>query len=176
MKRLIITALASVALLFAMVSCSKDYISPEELFSDGSKVAKTTIQTKSSDYEDTVTTFNDPTVYRKNGEEEGQSWFVAWSGGRMVYDMFMLSIFFDSIDNMEVGDKLHITHFMFAFPASSDSRAYTSTYSGKITLADKGEDYVILQFHKVSVSCLYGKYVTDGYLYCTLKDEPKLSY
>lgn len=169
MKR-IATVLASIVALLALTSCDKDYISPDELFKDGSKVAKTTIHTKSDVYEDTVTEFKNVTVYRKS-EFDGQSWFIAYSGGKMVYDMFMLSIYFDSIDNMKIGETLKPSRFMFTFPASSDSKATTHTYGGKITLADKGDDYVILQFHKVSISCSFGEYVTDGYLYCPVLEE-----
>ena len=66
----------------------------------------------------------------------------------MVYDAFMLSIYFDSIEKMKVGDEL------------------------KITLADKGDDHVILHFRNVSFSCSFGDYLTDGYLYCPLYDTP----
>lgn len=164
------TILASVATLFALASCNKNDITPEELFKDSNKVAKTTIHTRSDEYEDTETTFERIAVYRKS-EEKGQSCFVASSGGKMVYDMFIMSIYFDSIDRMKVGDTLKPSRFMFLFFASSDSEASTYAYEGKITLADKGDDYVILHFDKVSVSCSFGDYVTDGYLYCPLFDE-----
>lgn len=165
------TMLASVAALFSLISCSKDhYISPEELFKDSNKVAKTAIHTRSDEYEDTETTFQRIAVYRKS-DQKGQSWFVAFSGGKMVYDMFMMSIYFDSIDKMKVGETLKPSRFMFSFFASSDSEASTYTYGGKITLADKGGDYVILHFDNVRVSCSFGDYVTDGYLYCPLFDE-----
>ena len=149
--------LASFAALFSLVSCSKDYISPEEFFKGGYKVAKTAIHTRGDEYEDTETSFQRIAVYRKS-DMDGQSWFVASSGGKMVYDMFMMSIYFDSIDRMKVGETLKPSRFMFSFFASS-------------TLVDKGDDYVILHFDKVSVSCSFGDYVTDGYLYCPLFDE-----
>lgn len=164
------TMLASIAALLSLVSCSKDYISPEELFQNDYKIAKTAIHTKSGEYEDTETSFQRIAVYRKS-DLEGQSWFVASSGGKMVYDAFMMSIYFDSIDKMKVGAVLNPSRFMFSFFFSSNSEATTHTYGGKITLADKGDDYVILHFNKVSLSCSFGDYVTDGYLYCPLLDE-----
>ena len=169
MKR-ISTALTLTVALLALVSCSKDYITPDELFMDGSKVAKTTIHTKSSGDEVTVTPFASTAVYRKS-DLKGKSWFCAMSGGKMVYDMFMLSIYFDSIDNMTVGKTLKPSSLMFTFPASSDSNATTHTYDGKITLADKGDDYVIFRFHKVGLSCSLGSYIIDGYLYCPLLEK-----
>ena len=171
----ILTRLALVAIAVLAVSCSKDYLSPEELFKDSSKVAKTTIYTKNNEFEDTVISFSSPVVYRKS-DLEGKSWLSALSGGRKVYDLFMLSIYFGNIDNMKVGDTLKTSRFMFSFPASNDSNATTYTYGGKITLADKGNDYVILHFHKVSFNCSFGEYVIDGYLYCTLKDEFQIAY
>lgn len=162
--------LASFAALFSLVSCSKDYISAEEFFKGGYKVAKTAIHTRSDEYEDTETSFQRVAVYRKS-DMDGQSWFVASSGGKKVYDMFMMSIYFDSIDEMEVGDALKPSRFWFSFIYSSYSGATTYTYKGKITLADRGVDYVILHFDKVSFSCSFGDYVTDGYLYCPLSDE-----
>lgn len=159
-----------VVAFFALVSCSKDCISPDELFKDGSKVAKTTIHTKSSEFEDTVTPFASTAVYRKS-DLEGMSWLCAMSGGKMVYDSFMFSLYFDRIDHMKVGDVLHPGRFLFTFFYSSYSNATTDTYGGKITLAGKGDDYVILRFHQVSVSCSFGDYLIDGYLYCPLLEE-----
>ena len=97
--------LATVAALFAMVSCSKDYISPEELFGDETKVATIKIHTRSDEFQDTETTFKRVSAYRKS-DLEGQSWFSAMSGGKMVYDAFMFSLYFDDIDRMKVGDVL----------------------------------------------------------------------
>ena len=164
------TRLAILTAAVLAVSCSKDYISPEELFRDSSKVAKTVIRTRGEEPEETETTFSDIAVYR-NSDEKGQSWFCAFSGGRMVYDMFMLSIYFNSIDKMTIGNTLKASRSVFSFIASSDSNATTYSYSGKITLADKGDDYVILHFDKVLFSCSMGDYLTDGYLYCPLYEE-----
>ena len=172
MKRLLsLLVLVSAAMLS---SCSKDYITPEELFKDSSKVAVTSIHTKSDMFEDTVAEFRQVAVYRKS-DYEGKSWLCAWSGGRMVYDMFMLSLYFNDIDKMTVGDKLNPSRTMFSFVASSDSNATTYTYKGKITLAGKGEDYVILHFNKVTFNCSFGEYVTDGYLYCPLYDKYEMT-
>ncbi len=168
MKRIIAMAVALMAL-----SCSKDNpynISPEDLVNDPMKIAKTTITTKGPDATEATASFSKVAAYRKS-EFEGQSWFVAYSGGRMVYDMFMLSCYFDSIDDMKVGETLKPSRFMFSFIASSDSNATTYEYEGKITLADKGEDYIILHFDKVRFSCSYGDYLTDGYLNCPLYEE-----
>ena len=63
MKRFITLSTILVAAVTAM-SCSKDTISPEELFRDETKVAKTTIHTKVEGYEDIVATFSDKTVFR----------------------------------------------------------------------------------------------------------------
>ena len=166
MKQTVTRITLIMAALLAL-SCSKESISPEDLFNANVKVAQTTIKTRGGDYEDTVTSFPSVAVYRKS-DIQGQSWFTASSGGRMVYDMFFLSLYFDSIDKMKVGDTLKPSRFMFTFPASSDSRATTYDYGGKITLAGKGDDYVIFRFNHVSVSCIFGDYLTDGYLYCPL--------
>lgn len=165
MKRII-----AVAVVLMALSCNMDSpysISPEELFNDPLKVAKTTITTKGPDATEAKASFSKVAAYRKS-EFEGQSWFVASSGGKMVYDMFMLSFYFDSIDRMKVGETLKPSRFMFSFVASSDSDATTHEYEGKIILADKGDDYVILFFDKVRLSCSFGDYLTDGYLYCPL--------
>ena len=159
-----------VVALTALVSCGKNYITPDELFKDGSKVAKTTIHTRSGEFEDTVIPFASTAVYRKS-DLDGMSWLCAMSGGKMVYDSFLFSLYFDSIDRMRVGDVLNPGRFLFSFFYSSDSNATTHTYGGKITLADKGDDYVILRFDQVSFSCSFGDYVIDGYLYCPLLEE-----
>jgi hypothetical protein len=72
---------------------------------------------------------------------------------------------------MEIGDTLKASRSIFSFIASSDSNATTYSYNGTITLADKGDDYVILHFNKVRFSCSMGEYLTDGYLYCPLFDK-----
>jgi hypothetical protein len=168
----ILLPIAAIIIAFTAASCSKDYISPEELFNDGSKVAKTVIHTKGSDFDDTVTEFRQIAVYRES-DMEGMSHFIAFSGGRMVYDAFMLSIYFNGLDNMKVGDKLNPNRCVFSFVLSSDSNATTYQYDGKITLADIGDDYIILHFQKVRFNCSFGDYMTNGYLYCPLFDEFK---
>ena len=168
MKRIIAMAVALMAL-----SCSKDNpynISPEDLVNDPMKIAKTTITTKNGDFEETVTEFSTFAVY-KESEYESQSHFIAMSGGKMVYDAFMLSIYFDDIQKMEVGDTLKTSRFLFTFFFSSDSHATTYTYDGKIRLADKGDDYVILHFDNVLCSCSFGDYLIDGYLNCPVFDR-----
>ena len=170
MKRIITMAVALIAL-----SCCKDNsydISPDDLINDASLVAKTTITTRGNDADKTVVPFSDVDVYKRS-EFEGQSHFIAMSGGKMVYDAFMLSIYFNSIDEMKVGDTLKTSRFMFSFVLSSDSEASTYTYEGKIKLAAKGDDYVILHFDKVRCSCSMGDYLIDGYLNCPLSEEFK---
>lgn len=173
--RHLLTRLAVLTLTLMAASCSKDYISPDELFQDGSKEAKTIIHTKSKEFEDAVATFRSKAVYRKS-DIAGQSRLSAFSGGKMVYDSFMLSVYFDSIDKMKVGDTLKPSRVMFSFPASSDSNATTHTMGGKITLADRGDDYVILRFRRVTFSCSLGDCLIDGYLYCPLFDEQEINY
>lgn len=173
MKRFL-SRIAMLALAVMAASCGKDTISPEELFQSGSNMAKTKISL-SKDFGGTeeITSFTRKEVYRRS-DYEGQSWLWANSGGKMVYDCFILSLYFPDIEKMKVGETLKPSRTMFSFIFSSDSNATTFEYSGKITLADKGEDYVILSFHKVTFKCSMGTYVTDGYLYCELKDEFEL--
>ena len=165
-----VTRIVLIAAALVALACSKESISPDDLFNAHVKVAQTTIKTKGWDYEDTVTSFPSVAIYKKS-DIQGQSWFTASSGGRMVYDMFFLSIYFDNIDKMKVGGTLKPSRFMFTFPASSDSRATAHEYVGTITVAGKGDDYVILHFHSFRVSCIFGDYLTDGYLYCPLFEE-----
>ena len=168
MKRIIAMAVALMAL-----SCSKDSpynISPVDLLNNPSMVANTTITTKNGDFEKTVAPFRSFAVYKKS-EYERQSHFCAMSGGKMVYEAFMLSFYFDDIEKMKVGDTLKTRRFTFSFFLSSDSRATTDTYEGKIKLAAKGDDYVILHFDKVLCSCSFGDYLIDGYLNCPLFEE-----
>jgi len=168
MKRIFAIAVALMAL-----SCSKDnpyHVSPEDLVNNPMMIAKTTITTKNGDFEETVTSFRSFAVYKKS-DYERQSHFCAMSGGKMVYDAFVLSIYFDDIEKMKVGDTLNTRRFLFSFFFSSDSRATTYTYDGKIKLAAKGDDYVILHFDKVLCSCSFGDYLIDGYLNCPLFEE-----
>lgn len=166
----ILAALSIITALLAAGSCAKVGISPEELFNNSEKVARITIKSKAGEAEEKETTFRDVAVYRKS-DLEGKSWFVASSGGRMADEMFMLSLYFDSIDRMKVGDTLKTSRCMFSFLASSDSNATTYTYSGQITLAGRGDGYVILHFNQVRFNCSFGEYLTDGYLYCPLLEE-----
>jgi hypothetical protein len=162
------------AVALMALSCSKDYITPEDLFNNSSKIAKTTIRTRGDNLEDSVVGLPSVAVYKKS-DFEGQSWFVAHSGGRMVYDAIMISMYFDCIETMSVGDTVKPSRYMFSFIFSSDSNASTYEYSGKIKLAGKGDDYVILRFDKVKVSCSMGDCTTDGYLYCPLYEEYEIT-
>lgn len=173
MKRILTQiVLLSVALL--TVSCGKDYI---EFYSSEAKIAKAKITVKSDNGETTKerVPFDRVTVY-KTSEFDGQSWLSAWSGGRMSYNMFYLSINFQDIEKMKIGETLKPSRVSFSLPASSDSRDNTDEYSGKITLADKGDDYVTLSFHNVGFSIGKGDYLIDGYLHCKLEDKFELDY
>lgn len=170
MKRIfVLITLLAVAL--SLVSCNKHEPTPKELAINDLTMAKTAIHTKGDVYEDTVTTFQDASVYR-NSDQAGSSWFIAFSGGRMAYDSFMLSLYFDSIDKLKVGDALSFNSVRFSFILSSDSNATThDDYTGRITLAEKRSDYVILHFEALRFTCSFGEYVTDGYLKCPLFEE-----
>lgn len=170
MKR-IITRFLFLSAVITAVSCSKDSVTPDDFLNESAKAVKTEITLKSSDDGNIKTTsFATANVYR-NSEFEGQSWFVAWSGGKMQYDCFRLSIYFQDVDQMKVGEALEPSRFFFSFFYSNNSDDSAFEYSGKITLAEKGEDYVILDFQNVGVSCGMGDYVTDGYLYCPLEEK-----
>ena len=169
MKRILVL-IAVLAVALPLVSCNKNKPTPEELSSNDLTVAKTAIHSKGAEYEDTVTSFRDAAVYKKS-DMAGNSWFVAYSGGKKVYDAFMLSLYFDSIDNMKVGDVLHLNDVLFSFVFSSDSNASTHAYEGQVTLAEKGNDYVILHFETLRFNCSFGEYVTDGYLRCPLFEK-----
>ncbi|MBR1869707.1 MAG: hypothetical protein IJ799_06570 [Bacteroidales bacterium] len=174
MEKVFIPTLIVMFFLLA-VSCEKEDervpgITPQELFGDSSKIAKTAVRTKDGDTETVVPFDSNVAVYR-NCDLDGKSWFYGKSGGKMVFDTFMLSIYFDDIDKMRIGDELNVSRFVFAFYYSSNSEASAYEYTGKITLADKGDDYVILQFHQVGFNCSLGSYLTDGYLYCPLYDD-----
>lgn len=167
----ILSMFSVLAIALMSVSCGDDYISPDQLFKDASKQARTKVSPKDDDSrESTTTDFKKAAVYEES-DMDGSSWFVASSGGKMVYDFFMLSIYFQDIRQMKVGDTLKPSRAMFTFPFSSNSDDTTFDYDGEISLADKGSDYVILCFHKVKFSCHMGNYLTDGYLYCTLENR-----
>ena len=170
MKR-IFTFLTVCASALVLASCSKENISPEYLDRNPSKAAEISIVSKGT-FENTVTMFKKSNVYRKS-EFEGQSWLYAFSGGKMVYEAFALSIYFDDIDTLNVGDVITPSRCWFSFIYSSDSNATAHEYEGKISIADKGKDYVILDFHKVKFDCSFGEYTIDGYLHCPLHEEYK---
>ena len=151
-------------------SCIKEAISSEDLIENSDKVAEITIKTKGENSETIVKMFSDANIYRKS-DYEGQSWFCAMSGGKMVYDAFMLSLYFECLDRLKAGDIIDPSGFWFTFYYSSNSDAWTHDYEGTITLAAKGDDFAILHFDNVLCSCLYGDYLIDGYLECPVYEE-----
>lgn len=163
MKQILIT-IALVAAVLSGASCSKGYISPEDLMQHPSKNAQITNKSDNS-----VTTFKTAEVYRRS-DYEGKSRLIARSGGKMVEDAFWLRMYFDCVDNLNAGDKIIPDSCMFSFIFSSDSNATTHEYDGTITFIDKGSDFVILHFDKVLFTCSFGEYKIDGYLYCTLQN------
>lgn len=172
MKRLLSLSLILIAATMAL-SCSKDLFTPDGFLLDKSLVAKTTIQPKEEiqsgreDIETTIVDFQDGTVHR-TFEVEGQSSLLAHSTGRMVYDAFWLSIYFNYIDNMKVGDVLNPSYCRFSLIFSSSSYTWDFDYDGTITMVAKGDDYVVFYFDKVTFSTISYTYVMDGYLRCTL--------
>ena len=165
MKRLFALMTFCVSTLI-WTSCNKEAMSPEHLDRHPDKTAEISITSRGS-FDDTVTMFRDKDVYRKS-DLEGQSWLIAHSGGKMVYDAFSLSIYFDCIDTLNAGDKINPSRCRFSFMLSSDSNATAHEYKGSISLAAKGNDYVIIHFNKVTFNCSFGKYTIDGYLECPL--------
>ena len=166
-RRLILIALCTFA--FAATSCRKDDGSIRTPDNDMPETAKVII-TKDGSNEETMTLFSKTAVYRKS-ELEGKSHFMALSGGKMVYDAFMLSIYFECIDNLNAGDTIIPSRCMFSFFYSSDSNATTYEYEGTISLADKSEDQVIIHFDNVRFTCSFGEYAIDGYLECPLYER-----
>ena len=69
------------------------------------------------------------------------------------------------------GDVIIPSRCWFSFIFSSDSNATAYEYDGKISVAKKGKDYVILDFHQVKFDCSFGEYTIDGYLNCPLYEE-----
>ena len=165
----IFTPISIIAVALMALSCSKHYLSPEEVFKLDLS-AKVTLVSNSGDSEKKEFSIPTVAVFRKS-EIEGQSWFTGFSGGKMVDDSFFISIYFNNVDKLKAGDELKISRFRFSFLYSSDSRASTDIYSGKITVEDKGDDFILLNFHRVLCRCSFGVYLTDGYLYCPLYDE-----
>ena len=166
-RRLILIVLCTFA--FAATSCRKDDGSIRTPDNDMSETAKVII-TKDGSNEETMTLFSKTAVYRKS-ELEGKSHFMASSGGKMVYDAFMLSIYFDCIDNLNAGDTITPSSCMFTFFYSSDSNATTHGYEGTISLADKSAEQVIIHFDNVKFTCSFGEYIIDGYLNCPLYER-----
>lgn len=175
MKRMIkLTAVICFALVG--ISCNKEYISPEDLFENPSKAAIITNTTKSDKYPDIEVQFRDATVYKYSTLQEGteleeKSYLWASSGGKMVYECCAISMFFDNIDSLKAGETIEPRTFRFSFLFSSDSYASTHEYKGRIRLAGKSKTFAILHFDKVRVSCSFGDYMIDGYLYCDLEEK-----
>ena len=168
MKHLIRT-LASVAVLLALASCTKANYS--SFWVDPSRVAKTTIHfAEAYSFRDIVTSFNTADVFRKS-DQEGKSLFTAYCMGEAGYDSFMFRLYFDNIDNMQLGGVLKPSSFSLSFLLSSDLFSSASSYEGKIYLVSRGKDYIILNLDNVRCRCIYGEYVTDGYLKCQLCNE-----
>jgi len=89
----------------------------------------------------------------------------------MVYDAFMLSLYFGDVEQMKTGEALNPSRCVFSFNFSSASNNAVDTYGGQIVLADKSDDYVIFRFNNVKFNCAFGKYVTIGDLYCLLRER-----
>ena len=164
MKRVLVL-LAALAVALSPASCSKQDPTPEELSMNELTMAKIAIHTKSEYYQDTVTPLQNAIVY-ETCEMDGNSWFMAMSGGRRVYDSFMISLYFDSISKMKVGDRLRFNSVLFSFILSSNSNATTDSCEGTVTLAARSSDYVVLHFESFRFTCSMGEYVIDGYLKC----------
>ena len=138
MKHLL-TCFAVFAVAIVAASCSKENISAEEFFLDSSRVAKTIIYPKNDYFNDpTVTTFRDALII-KESDKQGQSMLFAASSGKLVYDCFCITIFFDDIDHIREGDTL--TPNSYGLLLFFSNTAYNAILDGgKITLAYLCED------------------------------------
>ena len=168
MKHLLIY-FAVFAVAIVATSCSKENISAEDFYMDSSRVATITIYPKNDIFNgNTITAFKDAFIINES-KYEGQSMLFALSEGKLVHDFFSITIYFDDIDNIRVGNKLRPSSYSFALLFSST--AYNAILDGgKITLSYLSDDYVILHFDKVIFNSLDFVYVIDGYLNCRLYD------
>lgn len=169
MKR-IITLITIITGVLISTSCSKDSQSSEESENRNSETAKITITTKSEKSDEIITRFSNVLFYKKS-DIEGKSHLWASTAGKMVYDYFILSIYFDYIDKINTGDIITPSQCWFSFALSSDMDASSYDYEGTITLVDKNDDQVVLYFDKVLFRCSFGDYLIDGHLTCPVLEH-----
>lgn len=153
--------------ILTLSSCSKESGSLDD-------ITPASIRVKSNGIEENLE-FEDYYIVKSSyddGEYDGLSHLTASTlGSGMVYDINMLSIYFDQIDKIKTGSEIKPKHFWFSFAASSNSHNSTYEYDGKIILKGKSEKIAVIHFDNVFLRVAFGDYVINGDLKCRLLDK-----
>ncbi|MDO5443346.1 MAG: hypothetical protein Q4G10_06705, partial [Bacteroidia bacterium] len=132
MKIKISCFIAAICAIMTMSSCAKEGLTPDDLTGNPDLQAEVRFKTKShtDGIADSTLPLGSMMVVKK-GSIEGSSWFCANTVGKMVWEMAMISIYFQDIDTLKDGDTIKPARTMFGFIASSDSNNYTDKYKGE---------------------------------------------
>ena len=130
-----------------------------------------TIQSKSSGDEGAELSFS-TTVFYNPSDIEGCVWIQAATNGRMVDDLFSLSIYMK--ENSKIGREPEFERIRFCLPFSSNSEDYTSSYSGHIYLKEFNNERLVLRFDKTVFKIYHGKYTLNGDMEFSARDISEL--
>ena len=107
-------------------------------------------------------------VYDNSSKDvPGCSGVICHTDGKDVFTNIWLSFYF--YDNTPQGSELKLERLSFGALLSSNSREYTSTFSGKMTLGEKTDSYVIVYLEDVHFKIQHGEYVLNGNLIAKTK-------
>lgn len=130
-----------------------------------------TIQSKSSGDEGAELAFSTTEFYNPS-DIEGCVWINAATNGRMVDDLFFLSIYMK--ENSRIGREPEFERINFCLPFSSNSEDYTSSYSGHIYLKEFNDERLVLRFDKTVFKVFHGKYTLNGDMEFSARDISEL--
>lgn len=126
-----------------------------------------TVQSKSDGEEGAELAFSTTDFYNPS-DIDGCVWINASTNGRMVDDLFFLSIYMK--EDSKIGREPEFERFTFCLPFSSNSEDYTSSYSGHIYLKEFSDERLVLRFDKTVFKVYHGKYTLNGDLAFSARD------
>ena len=152
MKRVLLFSLIAFAVLLGFSGCSAMKADDDDVGIDTPLILEGPDGEMPMSF---VAYYPDPT-----GEPEDTFRVIAHTGGKLVFDSLWLT--FSVFDNTKVGKELNLRSLNFGAPASSDSRNYTDTFTGRMILKEKTPDKVVIQFKHVRLSIAHGNYHLNG--------------
>lgn len=112
--------------------------------------------------------FKESHLYVNAGD--GMSRFVTWTGDEFFSSDYVLDVIFENINELNPGQKTTAVSACFQDPRVNGYAAFTSEYTGSISLVKRSEKKADIVFSKVVMNIRNTDYLFDGIIPCSIEN------